>query len=123
MTIPRTQSPPKEFDDRLENLVALVIKQGVTISGLELTQNQKDVVEQRRERAERDALETEFKRTHARFTLAQAGRYRRYLQLLSAVRGIYRDDTEMTAALAQFRRRRTRRSANTEPPPPAKVSA
>jgi hypothetical protein len=100
----KTYFPAKTFDDDLDALVNLATDSGWTFSGTDQEQLQKDVVEQRADRASFDTTELEYNRVREQFGLAQEARYRRFTDLLNAARGAYRRDKAVMAQLTRFRR-------------------
>ena len=109
-----TYTPQRTFDTDLDGLMRLLSGLGFTCSHIDIEQCKQDVLDQRKSRAEHDALEARYLETHARFQLEQRERHKRYLQVLVAARGAFRDDKAVLAALQNFSRKGTRHSANAE---------
>ena len=106
--------PQKQFEEHYAALAQLLSSRNFAASDIDFARCQKDIEEQGAERLALDALEGQYRQSHARFSVAQRERYERYSQLLNAARGIYRSDPGMLAALDKFRRRLERRSTEQE---------
>jgi hypothetical protein len=114
MKIKRTCYPPKIFDDTLEGLVRLIKAKGWVFPGLDIDLFEADVEAQRAQRAEHDALQSQYLALHETFGLEQEARYRRFLKLLYAARGVFCSDKAVMAELERFKRNagsRTRKSS------------
>jgi hypothetical protein len=104
MTTRKTYYPSKEFDDRLTNLARMLDDKGLEFPGVPAGQLALDAEAQRGERAEHDAARRSFLALHETFGLAQLARYQRFMAVLEAMRGIFRDDKAMMAELDEFNR-------------------
>jgi hypothetical protein len=100
----KTYYPSKEFDDRLANLARMLDEKGLTFPGVTATDLAADAEAQRAERAAHDAKRREFLAVHETFGLAQLARYQRFMAVLAAMRGIFRDDKATMAELDEFSR-------------------
>lgn len=109
-----TYTPQRTFDYDYEGLMRLLTELGFTCSNIDIDRCKQDVLDQRKSRAEHDALQAQYSEVHARFQLEQRERHKRYLQVLVAARGAFRDDEAVLAALQSFSRKGTRRSAKAE---------
>jgi len=110
----KTFYPPKTIDDDLEDLDQLIDTNGWGFLGAAAAQLHADAEAQRRGRAEHEALRSQWLALHERFGLAQLARYQRYLAILSAMRGMFREDKAALAELDRFKRRRRPRKPTTE---------
>jgi hypothetical protein len=117
MTVRRTYSPQRTFDDDYEGLISLLSEKNFTCSHVDINQCKQDVLDQRQGRATHDALEAKYREVHARFSVEQRERHGRYVRILDAARGVFRDDKAMLAALEKFGRRVRRRKASDEKTP------
>lgn len=113
MTLKRTFPVPRTFDDSYSGLVELLLEKQFSFSLIDILQCKKDTADQRQARSEHDALEAEYRETHAQFAVESRERYGRFVRLLNAARAAYRDDKAMMAALEKYTRKRTRRSSET----------
>jgi hypothetical protein len=104
MTIRRTFYPPKEFDDKLDALAALLESEGWELPGISAAQLAEEAAAQRSERSEHDARRREFLALHEEFGLAQRARYQKFIAALVALRGVFRDDKVVLAKLKEFTR-------------------
>ena len=104
MTLKRTYYPPKTFDDDLDALARLFQSKGWEFSGVDTEALIAGAEAQREERAEHDTLRSEYVALHETFGLAQLARYQRFMAVLEAMRGIFRDDKAMMAELDEFNR-------------------
>jgi len=100
----KTYYPSKEFDDRLNNLVRMLADKGLTFPGVSAGQLAADAEAQREERAEHDAARRSYLALHETFGLAQLARYQRFMAVLEAMRGIFREDKAVMAELDEFSR-------------------
>ena len=107
----KTYYPRKTFDDHLDAFAKLCKEKGWSFSGVDMEQLFKDAEEQRKERAEHDALELKFRSVHERFGVHQNERYMRFAAALNAARGAFRNDKETMAELNKFKRSVRRRSS------------
>ena len=96
--------PPRTFDDDMESFVRLCEEKGWSFSGVDLSQLQEDVANQRAERARHDTLERQYLAEHERFGIAQEDRYQRFAAALNAVRGAFRSDEVVMTEIAGFKR-------------------
>jgi hypothetical protein len=104
MTIRRTFYPPKEFDDKFDALAALVATEGWELPGISAALLSEEAAAQRSERDEHDARRREFLALHEEFGLAQRARYQKFIAVLVALRGVFRDDKVVMAKLKEFTR-------------------
>ena len=102
MATQRTYYPSKLFDDKLDGLARLLDSKGLEFPGVSAGQLAADAEAQREERAEHDAKRREYLALHETFGLAQRARYRRFMAVLKAMRGIFRDDKAMMAELDEL---------------------
>jgi hypothetical protein len=100
----RTYYPSKVFDERLKNLSRMLEDKGLTFPCVSAEQIAADVEAQREERAEHDAARRSYLALHETFGLSQLARYQRFMAVLEAMRGIFRDDKAMMAELDEFNR-------------------
>jgi len=115
MKMKKTFYPSKVFDDMLFALVQLLIIKGWSFPGSSTEQLAADAEAQRAERAEHDALMSQFLALHETFGLNQEARYSRFVAVLSAARGAFRTDKAVLAELDRFKRPRGRpRKSNDE---------
>jgi len=110
----KTFYPSKEFDDNLEGLSAVLADEGWEIPGVAVALIAEDSAAQRAERAAHDAKRREYLALHEEFGLAQLARYKRFMAVLEALRGAFRDDKVVQAKLKEFSRKvgRTRKAAD-----------
>lgn len=113
----RTYYPAKTFDDDLDAFAQLANVENWSFSGIDTSQIIADAAEQRTERAQHDATESQFNKLHETFGLAQLARYERFSAALNAARGAFRNDKAVVAQLDRFRR-----SAHRAPKPAATKS-
>jgi hypothetical protein len=104
MTIRKTFYPPKEIDDKLDGLAALVEEEGWTLPGFSAATLAEDAAAQSSERDLLDAKRREYVALHEEFGLAQLARYKRFMAALEALRGAFRDDKVALAKLKEFTR-------------------
>ena len=104
MKMKKTFYPSKVFDDMLFALVQLLIIKGWSFPGSSTEQLAADAEAQRAERAEHDALMSQFLALHETFGLSQLARYQRFMAVLEAMRGIFREDKAVMAELDEFSR-------------------
>ena len=114
MTIRKTYYPPREFDDKLAALAALLAAEGWELPGISAAQLAEEAAAQRSERGEHDARRREFLALHAEFGLAQRARYQKFIAALAALRGVFRDDKVVLAKLKEFTREGGRPKKNAE---------
>jgi hypothetical protein len=104
MSKKRTYYPPRIFDRKISGLARLIDSKGLEFPGVPAGQLAADAEAQRTERAEYDATRMEYLALHETFGLAQRARYQRFMAVLEAMRGIFRDDKAMMAELDEFSR-------------------
>jgi hypothetical protein len=104
MTIRKTFYPSKEFDDKLNGLSDMLTTEGWELPGIPAALIAEDAAAQRTERAAQDARRREFLARHEEFGLAQRARYQRFMAVLEALRGIFREDKIVLAKLREFSR-------------------
>jgi hypothetical protein len=102
--IKRTYFPQKTFDDDLDAFTQLAKGAGWSFCGVDVAQLERDVADQRADRARHEAAELEFNRLHEAFGIAQEGRYARFADALNSARGAFRRDKAVLAQLDRFRR-------------------
>ena len=109
----KTFYPSKEFDDNLEGLSVVLADEGWEIPGVAVALIAEDAATQRAERAAHDAKRREYLALHEEFGLAQLARYKRFMAVLEALRGAFRDDKVVQTKLKEFGRKvgRTRKAA------------
>jgi len=100
----KTCYPPKTFDDVLDALVRLFLLKCWAFTGVDVDQLVADVDAQRAERAEHDALQSEYLALHETFGVNQEARYERFLAALNAARAVFRNDKAVMAELERFKR-------------------
>jgi hypothetical protein len=100
----KTYYPSKVFDERLKNMVRMLMDKGLSFPCVSAEQLAADAEAQRVERAEHDAKRREYLALHETFGLAQLARYQRFMAVLEAMRGIFRDDKAVMAELDEFTR-------------------
>jgi hypothetical protein len=100
----RTYYPSKVFDERLKNMVRMLADKGLTFPCVSAEQLAADSDAQREERAEHDAARRSYLALHETFGLAQLARYQRFMAVLEAMRGIFREDKAVMAELDEFSR-------------------
>ena len=110
--IKRTYYPNKTFDEDLNGFAQLATTEGWTFPGVDVAQIATDGADQRNERLQHDAAESQFDKLHETFGLAQQARYNRFAAALNAARGAFRNNKAVLAQLDHFRRsvRRTPKS-------------
>ena len=99
MTIRKTFYPSKEFDDKFAALATLFATEGWELPGFTAEMLADDAAAQRIERDAHDAARRDFLAKHEEFGLAQLARYQRFMAVLEALRGIFRDDKVTLAKL------------------------
>jgi hypothetical protein len=104
MSRKRTYQPRKEFDKEIVDFANLVHEKGWEFPGDAIAQLLIDAEEQRIERAEHEKARIEYVERHETFGLRQLARYKRFVALLKATRGIFREDRVVIAELEQFGR-------------------
>jgi hypothetical protein len=109
MALRRTYHPPKEFEKELADFARLCQAKGWTFPDDVIAQLIADAEAQVAESAAHEAARIEFVALHETFGLAQFARYKRFVALVQAVRGMYRDDKAVMAELEQFSSRSKRR--------------
>ena len=102
--IKRTYYPNKTFDDDLNGFAQLATTEGWQFPGVDVAQVATDATDQRNERAQHDAAESQFDKLHETFGLAQEARYDRFAAALNAARGAFRSNKAVLAQLDHFRR-------------------
>ena len=103
-SIKRTYYPTKTFDDDLDAFSQLATSENWNFSGIDFAKIIQDAADQRIERAQHDATESQFDKLHETFGLAQQARYERFAAALNAARGAFRGDKAVVAQLERFRR-------------------
>ena len=118
MTLRKTYYPSRIFDDDQESFARMVQDKGWEFPRAAIERLIADVDAQRRERAELDAQYGRYVALRETFGLAQSARYQRFMALLNAARGMFREDKAVTAELERFARevggRRKKTPAETE---------
>lgn len=100
----KTYYPTKTFDDNIDGLAKLYQDKGWAFSGIDGRRLLDDAAEQRKERAQHDALESQYFNLHESFGMAQEARHQRFAAALNAARGAFRDDKAIMAELSRFKR-------------------
>lgn len=111
--IKRTYYPTKTFDEDLNGFAQLATMEGWKFPGVDVAQIATDATDQRNERLQHDASESQFDKLHETFGLAQEARYDRFAAALNAARGAFRSNKAVLAQLNHFRRS-ARRTAKLE---------
>jgi hypothetical protein len=106
--------PKKEFDQELVDLSALFVDKGWEFPGDAITQLAADAEEQRVERAAYEKARTELVEQYETFVLRRYARYKRFVALLKAARGMFRDDQVVMAELDRFGRIKAHRPRKTK---------
>jgi hypothetical protein len=102
--IKRTYYPTKTFDEDLNGFAQLATTEGWQFPGVDVAQIATDATNQRNERLQHDASESQFDKLHETFGLAQEARYDRFAAALNAARGAFRSNKAVLAQLNHFRR-------------------
>jgi len=113
MALKKTFYPSKQFEDELEALALLFQAKGWEFPGDAIAQLVADAEAQRTERAAHETARTQFIALHETFGLAQLARFRRFVALLKAARGMFRDDKAVIAELDRFGRSNSGRPRKT----------
>jgi hypothetical protein len=116
MTIRKTYYPSKTFDDELDALARLFQSKGWQFADGVIEQLALDALAQREERAAHDTVRSQYVAAHEAFGLAQLERHKRFMALLNAARGMFREDKVVMAELDRFGRQvgRPRKTAEEE---------
>jgi hypothetical protein len=109
----KTFYPGKEFEDNLDGLAAVLVEEGWEVPGVSAALIAEDAAAQRAERTAHDALRREYLALHEEFGLAQLVRYKRFMAVLEALRGAFREDKVVQTKLKEFGRKvgRNRKAA------------
>jgi hypothetical protein len=110
MALRKTYYPSRIFDDDLDAFARLAQSKGWEFPAGAIEQIVVDAEAQRTERADHDALRSQFLALHENFGLAQLARYRRFMALVKAARGMFCEDKAVIAELDRFSRGGSRRS-------------
>jgi len=104
MKMKRTLHPQKTFDDDFDAFARLCQVNGWDVLGIGSGELLAEVEAQRAERADLEALHAQYVERRERFAAAQEARYLKFLAMLNAVRGRFRDDKVVLAGLERFKR-------------------
>lgn len=106
--------PSRNFDDSLDAFVRLVDSSKWSFPGVDLATLQKDVADQREERAQLAGAKAALALQETTFARNQHARYNRFSAVLNAARGVFRNDAAIIAQLDQFKRRASTKSTPQE---------
>ena len=104
MKMKRTLHPQKTFDDDFDAFARLCQVNGWDVLGIGGDELLAEVEAQRTERADLETLHAQYVERREQFAAAQEARYLKFLAMLNAVRGRFRDDKVVLAGLERFKR-------------------
>jgi hypothetical protein len=110
----RTYHPQKTFDDDFDAFARTCQANGWEVLGINGDELLVDVEAQRAERAELEAVRAQYVTKREQFAAAQEARYLKFLAVLNALRGRFRDDKVVRAGLERFKRANGRSQRSVE---------